>query len=290
MADASFDSDLSRDAALGEIQPGDAAADESSSAAPRSARWYTGVSIASIIGVLAVWELVSALKLYPPLFLPSPMLVAKTFYSLLVEPYGGHTLLAQTGYSLARVLVAFLLAVVTGVPLGLLMGRSKMFESVVNPFMQLYRPVPPLAFIPLLIVWFGIGELPKVLLIYLGTVPIIIMDTMAGVHSVKQAAVLTAESLGATRVQVLRYVVLPSVLPSIFVGMRVGIGIAWTCLVAAEMIAAVTGLGWMILHSSRYLRTDAIFVGILVIGVCGVLMDALLRWMEHRFIPWRGKY
>lgn len=289
MGDATADNRLSPDDELSDAA-GAGPLPRAPLVAPRSARWYRWISVASMLGVLVVWEIVSLLKLYPPLFLPSPLVVAQTFYSLLVEPYGGHTLLAQTGFSLARVLVAFVLSVVTGVPLGLLMGRSKTLEAVINPFMQLYRPVPPLAFIPLLIVWFGIGELPKVLLIYMGTVPIIIMDTMAGVHSVKHSAILTAESLGATRHQILRYVVLPSVLPSIFVGMRVGIGIAWTCLVAAEMIAAVSGLGWMILHSSRYLRTDAIFVGILVIGICGVLMDGLLRWMEHRLIPWRGMY
>lgn len=249
-----------------------------------------GISTLAVLVVLGIWNIVTSLHIYPPLFLPSPLSVAKQFYVLSVGNYGGLNLFQNTGISLARVMSGFVLAVITGVPIGVLMGRSQVIEAVLNPFMQLYRPVPPLAFIPLLIVWLGIGEAPKVVLIYIGTVPIIILDTLAGVKGVREVAIRVAASLGANRWQIMRYVLLPSALPSIFTGMRVGVGIAWTCLVAAEMIASTSGLGWMILNASRYLSTDVIFVGILTIGIIGVISDGILRALERWLIPWQGKW
>lgn len=253
-------------------------------------RMFLVISAVSIAVVVSLWAIVTSVGLFPPLFLPSPETVVTEMYSLLVTPYGGYGLIHNIAMSLLRVMAGFLLAVATGVPLGLLMGRSLVVEAAINPFMQLYRPVPPLAYIPLLIVWFGIGELPKILLIYLGTVPIIVMDTLSGVRNVKEVFVRVAASLGASRWQIMRYVLIPAALPSIFTGLRIGIGIAWTCLVAAEMIAATSGLGWMILNASRYLRTDIIFVGILSIGVIGLLNDWGLRIVERWLVPWSGKH
>lgn len=248
------------------------------------------VSVISIFVVLSVWTLLSGLHVYSALFLPSPLDVAGQFYQLTKGLYGGRDLIQQAIVSLVRVLLGFLVAVATGVPLGIWMGRSKVVEAAVNPFIQLYRPVPPLAFIPLLIVWFGIGEAPKIILIFMGTIPIIVLNTMSGVKSVQDLPIRVAISLGASKWQIMRYVLLPFSLPSIFTGMRLGIGIAWTCLVAAEMIAATSGLGWMILNASRYLSTDVIFVGILTIGFIGLIIDMILRGIERWIVPWQGKY
>jgi ABC-type nitrate/sulfonate/bicarbonate transport system permease component len=253
-------------------------------------RKYGLISACSVLFVLIVWTVLCWLQIFPPLFLPSPATIMKQLYLMTVQTYDGLSLIVHLLVSLGRVMIGFLFAVIVGVPLGLLMGRSKVADAIINPFIQLYRPVPPLAYIPILIVWFGIGELPKMLLIFVGTVPIIIMNTLSGVRSVKESAIRAALALGATNGQLLRYVLLPAALPHIFAGMRVGVGIAWTCLVAAEMIAATSGLGWMILNASRYLRTDIIFVGILVIGIIGLLIDALLRLIEKWAVPWQGKY
>lgn len=256
----------------------------------KPSRVYGLISTCSVVFVLVVWSILCWLEVFPALFLPSPATIVKQMYRMTVHNYDGLSLIVHVLVSLTRVMVGFLIAVIIGVPIGLLMGRSKVAGAIINPFIQLYRPVPPLAFIPILIVWFGIGELPKIFLIFVGTVPIIIMNTMAGVRSVKESAIRAALSLGATNGQLLRYVLLPASLPHIFAGMRVGVGIAWTCLVAAEMIAATSGLGWMILNASRYLRTDIIFVGIFVIGIIGLLIDSLLRLIEKWVIPWQGKY
>ena len=253
-------------------------------------RKYGLISAGSVLFVILVWAALCWLKIFPPLFLPPPATIIKQLYLMTIQDYDGVSLIVHLLVSLGRVMIGFIGAVIIGVPLGLLMGRSRVADAIINPFIQLYRPVPPLAYIPILIVWFGIGELPKILLIFVGTVPIIIMNTLSGVRSVKESAIRAALALGATNWQLLRYVLLPSALPQIFAGMRVGVGIAWTCLVAAEMIAATSGLGWMILNASRYLRTDIIFVGILVIGMIGLIIDALLRLIEKWAVPWQGKY
>jgi NitT/TauT family transport system permease protein/taurine transport system permease protein len=168
------------------------------------------------------------------------------------------------------------------------MARSDIIFNIIDPFMQFIRPVPPLAYIPLLVVWMGIGELPKVVLILVGTLPIIIISTASGVRNTPIGRIRVAQCLGASPLQLFFYTILPSALPEIFTGMRVGIGIAWSCLVAAELIAADAGLGWLVQYAGQQLQVGFIFVGIIAIGLLGYAMELVIRLLEKLAVPWKG--
>jgi taurine transport system permease protein len=169
------------------------------------------------------------------------------------------------------------------------MGMSRIFRGIFDPPIEFYRPIPPLAYLPLVIIWFGIGEVSKVILIYLACFAPMALSTRAGVRSVSIEQVHVAYSLGATRSQVLRHVVFRAALPEILTGMRIGIGFGWTTLVAAEMVAAAAGLGYMILNASEFLMTDVVVMGIVIIGLVALSSDLLMRYLEHKLVPWKGK-
>jgi ABC-type nitrate/sulfonate/bicarbonate transport system permease component len=245
-------------------------------------------TLIALICAIGLWELVTALHLFPPFALPSPVAVWHAFVLLVTQGYGGHSLLDDIWISVVRIAIGFVGAVVLGVPIGLGMARSPLVFRVIDPFLQFIRPVPPLAYIPLLVVWFGIGELPKILLILVGTVPVIIIGTISGVRGTPALRLAVARTLGASETQIFRHVILPSVLPEIFTAMRVGIGVAWTCLVAAELIAADQGLGWLVQYAGQALQVALVIVGIIVIGILGYAMELLIRVAERRAVPWRG--
>jgi taurine transport system permease protein len=188
-----------------------------------------------------------------------------------------------------RLLTGFGLAAITAIPLGLVMGFSDTIRKVVDPLIELYRPLPPLAYYTLLIVWLGIGEASKIALLYLAAVPPLLLSAMAGVRSISRRRIESAYALGASRRQVLMHVAFPSCLPGIFTGMRVGIGFAYTTLVSAEIVAAAAGIGWMVLDASRFLRTDIIFVSIFIMALTGWALDRIIRIGEHFLVPWRGQ-
>jgi len=183
--------------------------------------------------------------------------------------------------SVLRVLVGFVGAVLIGVPIGLLMGRVEFVFNALDPLLQFGRPIPPLAYIPMLIVWFGIGELPKVLLILVGTLPVIIINTILGVRTTLPQRVRVAQCLRATRFQIFLYVIFPSALPAIFTAMKVGIGFAWTYLVAAELLAADSGLGWLVWQAGQQIQVVVIIQGIIIIGILGYAMELGIRALER---------
>jgi NitT/TauT family transport system permease protein/taurine transport system permease protein len=246
-------------------------------------------TVIALICALALWQLVSVLQIFPPIALPPPKAVWKALVLLLLHEYGGHSLYDDIWISAVRIALGFAGAVILGVPIGLGMARNALIFRIVDPFLQFVRPVPPLAYIPLLVVWFGIGELPKVLLILVGTVPVIIIGTISGVKGTPALRLSVARTLGASETQIFRYVILPSALPEIFTAMRVGIGVAWTCLVAAELIAADQGLGWLVQYAGQALQVAIVIVGIVVIGILGYGMELLIRLAERRAVPWRGQ-
>lgn len=243
---------------------------------------------AVIISAVVAWQILCDLHIFPSIALPSPISVWRTFLKLITNGYGGHTLFVDIWVSSLRIGIGFIAAVVIGVPIGLMMARITFVFRAVDPFLQFIRPVPPLAYIPLLVVWFGIGELPKVLLILIGTIPVIIIGTMSGVRATPHLRISVAKTLGATERQIFRHVILPSALPEIFTSMRVGIGFAWTCLVAAEMIAASEGLGWLVQYAGQALQVSIVMVGIIVIGILGYAMELVIRVVERWAVPWRG--
>ncbi|HLI15217.1 MAG TPA: ABC transporter permease [Acidimicrobiales bacterium] len=243
------------------------------------------VVLAAAIGI---WQAVTSLQVFPSVALPAPIDVYHAFVHTATVGYLGETLGKDVLYSVLRVTVGFVGAVVLGVPIGLLMAEFDPVHRVIDPFLQLGRPVPPLAYIPLFVVWFGLGELPKVLLILVGTIPIIIINTIGGVRNVPQERINVARCLGANRRQIFVRVILRSILPDIFTGMRVGIGIAWSTLVAAELIAASVGLGWLVEQAATQLQTGIVIGTIIVIGILGYLMELGIRIAERVVIPWRG--
>jgi taurine transport system permease protein len=247
------------------------------------------VSLAAVAAVLLLWFVAGELQLANPLFLPPPGEVLLTGRDLIVEGYRGVSLFGHTFVSVGRALLAFLIAALTGIPIGLMMGMSPTFNAALDPFVQFLRPLPKLALIPLVIVWFGIGEFSKFLLIYLSTFLTIVVASAAAVMSVPEGRIRAALSLGVNRWRLFRYVILPSALPELFTGVRVGIGIGWTTLIAAEMIASSSGLGWMVMNASSYLRTDVVMLGILILGITGYLLDLALVAAQTYWVHWMGK-
>lgn len=246
------------------------------------------IGSAAVLVLLFAWALLAHYRVVKPLFLPSPAAVLRAFAEAGGSGYNGLSLSQHLAASAARVLTAFALAGLTGIPLGLAMGQSRYVRAVFDPLIEFTRPVPPLALQPLLIIWVGIGDLGKVALLFTAIFGIFVVAAAAGVRSVAVDRIRAARSLGAAPWQVFVHVMLPSALPEIFTGARVAMGTAWTTIVAAEMVASVSGIGWLVLNASRYLRSDVIVVGIIVMAATGFTLDHAIRALEHRLVPWRG--
>ena len=247
------------------------------------------ISIATIVLLFLAWYLVTRLGLIKPLFLPSPHAVWQQFYEYLTGIANDKPLWQHFIASILRVAVAFWLAFLTAVPIGIAMGMSRTVRGIFDPPIEFYRPLPPLAYLPLIIIWFGIDETPKVLLIYLACFAPLALAARSGMKSAAPEQINAAYSMGASYSQVIRFVILPAAMPEILVGMRIAIGFGWTTLVAAEMVAANVGLGQMVLNASNFLRTDIVIMGIIVIGVVAYVFDIFMRWVERRLVPWKGK-
>ena len=247
------------------------------------------ISVVTIVSLLVAWAVVTNAGWIKPLFLPSPQAVFQQFVEYLTGAANDKPLWQHFVASMGRVFAAFALAVVTAVPVGIAMGMSRVARGIFDPPIEFYRPLPPLSYLPLIIIWFGIDELPKVLLIFLSCFAPLALAARSGMKSASQEQINAAYSMGASYGQVIRHIILPSALPEILVGMRIAIGFGWTTLVAAEMVAANVGLGQMVLNASNFLRTDIVIMGIIVIGVIAYLFDLLMRWVEKRLVPWKGR-
>ena len=247
------------------------------------------ISVVTIFALLLIWFIVTQLGLIKPLFLPSPQAVFEQFMLYLTGEANDKPLWEHFAASMFRVFSAFALACLTAIPVGIAMGMSRWARGIFDPPIEFYRPLPPLAYLPLIIIWFGIAELPKVLLIYLACFAPLALAARSGMKSASQEQINAAYSMGASYGQVIWHVILPSALPEVLVGMRIAIGFGWTTLVAAEMVAASTGLGQMVLNASNFLRTDIVIMGIFVIGIVAYLFDLLMRWVERKAVPWKGR-
>jgi taurine transport system permease protein len=246
------------------------------------------ISVLTVLLGLGMWYLVTKAGWVKPLFLPSPGAVWQQFFEYLTGQANDKPLWQHVLASLSRVMLAFVLACLSAIPLGIAMGVLPWLRGVADPLLEFYRPLPPLAYLPLIIIWFGIDETPKVLLIYLGCFAPLVLAARSGMRSASQEQIHAAYSMGASRAQVIRHVLLPAALPEILVGMRIAIGFGWTTLVAAEMVAASVGLGQMVLNASNFLRSDIVIMGIFVIGLLAYGFDALMRLAERRLVPWKG--
>lgn len=172
----------------------------------------------------------------------------------------------------------------------MLSGYSERVRAVFEPIIAFIRPLPPLGYYTIIILWMGIGDGSKILLLFLGALAPVFVSCVAGVTRVKQDYINRARTLGAGKGQIFLHVILPASLPDIFVGLRNAMSVAYATSVAAEMVAAVSGIGWMVLDASKYLRSDVIFVGIIIMGITGILLDRILLCLETRIVFWKGKY
>ena len=257
-------------------------------------RWpfsrHLTLSLTTLTVLLAIWWAVAAAQWISPLFLPAPGLVLQKLIAI-ASPQGfmDATLWQHLAASLARIVVALLAATIIGIPVGIAMGLSPTVRGILDPLIELYRPVPPLAYLPLMVIWFGIGETSKVLLIYLAIFAPVAMSALAGVKSAQQVRIRAAQSLGASRTQVLWLVILPGALPEILTGLRIGLGVGWSTLVAAELIAATRGLGFMVQSAGEFLATDVVLAGIAVIAMIAFGLELGLRALQRRLTPWHGE-
>lgn len=236
--------------------------------------------------ILTAWIIVTSLKLVSPTLIPSPQRVIITFKTILIAGYNGISFWTHLGMTLMRLLVAIILAILTGVPIGMFSGMSQKVYQAVDSLIQFYRPIPPLAYYTLLILWFGIGETSKIVLLYLAALAPIYLAAVDGVHHVSREYILSARTLGANQRFIFKHVIFPAAIPEIFTGIRTAIGVTFSTLVSAEMVASTSGIGWMIIDASKYLKSDVMFVGIILLGIIGYLIDFLLKKFQAKYIFW----
>ncbi len=234
----------------------------------------------AVVAILIVWQLVIAAFRPHDSLLPPPELAAREFWTL----FASGELFVHAGTSLARVLSAWCITGAIAIPLGLAMGWSRRMEKIIDPFVELFRPISPLAWIPLAILWFGIGEAGKVFVVCVATFFPTLLSTIAGVKRIDPVLIHAGQVLGCTdQASLFRKVILPAALPSIVVGMRISFGTGWAAIIAAELVAARSGLGYLIANGMEILRADKVLVGMAIIGVLGVCFDAFFRYLNRRY-------
>lgn len=245
--------------------------------------WGTAVSI------LLLWLIVSEFGLIDQNLVPTPQAVFAAFIEIMENGYKNFTLLEHLGESMKRLVIAFVLSCVTAVPLGIASGYNSRIRAIIEPIIEFYRPLPPLAYYTLLVLWMGIENESKISLLYLACFAPAYISCVSAVIKIREDYINSAFTVGASRLQVIVHVIFPACLPDIFTGLRTSLGVAYTTLVSAEMVAANSGIGWMVLDASRYLRSDIIFLGIIVMGITGILLDRGIQRIERRVVPWKGK-
>jgi ABC-type nitrate/sulfonate/bicarbonate transport system permease component len=235
--------------------------------------------------MLVIWQVTAELRIYNPILLPPPTRVLQSAISMI----GSGELFRHFADSVQRIAFANLIAISAAVPLGIFMGRYKVVEDLMDGLLNILRPIPPLAWIPLAILWFGLGERSVVFITLISAFFAILINTIAGVRAVDKSLPRAALTLGASQSDLIKDVILPAALPHIFTGIRIALGVSWMSIVAAELIASSSGLGYMINYYREVLRSDLILVGMLTIGVVGFSMDRVLLWLERKLLPWRAK-
>lgn len=246
------------------------------------------LSIITVFVIVILWFAATALNWVDRKLIPSPSEVWAAFISV-CQDYKGHSLLQHIGVSMQRLFVAFALAVITAVPLGLLSGFSKKVRAIFEPIIEFYRPLPPLAYYTLLVLALGIDNASKIALLFLACFAPIYVSCVSAVVRVNRDYINSAYTLGAKKGLVFFSVIFPSCLPEMFTGLRTSIGVGYSTLVAAEMVAANVGIGWMVLDAKNWLRNDIVFVGIIIMGITGILINVILNLVERKFVPWSGK-
>lgn len=241
---------------------------------------YLGILIWVIF--FGTWQLASSLGWVNALLVPGPIDVIEVLRELIFE----RGFVSDIFDSIWRVVISFLLASAVAIPLGILMGSFHGLESFFNPFVSAWRYLPAPSFIPVLLMWFGTGETPKLALLFIGVVFFLITMVMDYTKKIRVELLETAETLGANRNQLVRTVIIPAVLPDIFIAMRQMLAVTWTYLVIAEIVASTTGIGAMMMRARRFLHTDEIMAGIMIIGVLGLLFDLFFRYLHRKLFAY----
>ena len=250
--------------------------------APISRRAYWVLAVTGLVTPLLMWAALAAWGGMDPTFMPSPLAVLSKTWDWALE----NNLLEDMGISVYRVVAGFVLSAVIALPLGLLIGSFRSVQALLEPLTDLIRYMPAVAFIPLVMLWVGIDEGSKISIIFIGTFFQMVLMVAEDVRRVPAAQVEAAQTMGANRRELIEKVILPSAKPALLDTMRITMGWAWTYLVVAELVAANSGLGYAILRAQRFLQTDTIFAGIIVIGLIGLVTDQLFRWLHRRAFPW----
>jgi len=243
---------------------------------------YLALALSSFAFFLVIWSILTYGKVVDPLFLPTPGRVLQAGIDLFVD-FGFTNDILNSVY---RVMLGFIAAAILGVPLGLFMGTFKVAEAITEPVVGFIRYMPASAFIPLFILWLGIGDVEKIAIIFVGSFFQLVLMVAVVAKNVHQDMLETAYTLGAKRFQVIRKVLLPASLPGIVETLRIIVGWAWTYIIVAELVASASGIGYMIISSQRMLRTGNIIFGILTIGMLGLITDYFFKWFYNRLFPW----
>ncbi len=247
------------------------------------------VSACSILALLGLWSFVTLGGWLGVKVLPSPVDLVQQAWTLVQKGYVGTPFSAHFTASLLRAATGFLGAMALGIPLGLMIGFYPVFAAAVTPIFAFIRPIPSIAFIPLVILWFGIGEFSKVVLIFNAAFLYIVLNCAAGVRSVPRDLIRAGQSLGLSRRQLFRDVIFPASLPHVLTGIKMGLVVSWTVVVAAELVAAQQGLGYMIMDAATYFRIPDLYIGIAVIGLIGFGLEMVQARIERSMLHWSGK-
>ena len=248
-----------------------------------------GWTVITVAFVLFLWALSDAFNWIEPIFWPRMADVWNQFVIISSEGYRNATLLEHIGVSVMRILGGFALGCLVGIPLGFAVALSRTLNRIFDPIIEFFRPMPPLALIPLVILWFGIDESAKIFLLFLASLWIMALSTRSGAMATNIAKVHCAYTLNANKRQILFKIILPNALPEIFTGMRIAMGVCWGTVVAAELVAAESGIGMMIMVASKFLSTDIVVLGVILISIIAYAIDILMRVLEAKLVPWRGK-
>lgn len=250
---------------------------------------FSLISWATVAIILLSWYLATERGLVSGFVLPSPASLWAEFCLLVVKGYAGKSLSEHVLTSLFRTFTGLGLGIAVGVPVGLLMGYSRVANAILGPIFSFLRPIPPIAFIPLMILYFGIGEFSKVALIFLAALYYVVLNTSAGVRTVPQDLVRAGQNMGLTRVQLFSKVVFWAALPHIMTGVKTATAISWAIVVAAELIAAQAGLGFMVMDATTFFRVPNVYIGIIIIGLIGVTLEVVTLAIDRRLLHWMGK-
>lgn len=250
---------------------------------------YLLVSVATVGVLLVVWAVATLYLRISPMVLPSPVALGERVQALLTQGYSGQPLYVHIGWSLFRSMTGFLCGVALAIPIGLLMGYSRTINAMLQPVFGFFRPIPPIAFIPLMVIWFGIGELSKILLIFAASFNYTVLSSAAGMRSVPTQLIRAGMNLGLTQWQLFTSVMLPAAMPHILTGVKTSAAVSWAILVAAELIAAQAGIGFVIMDAGTFFRITDVFIGIVIVGAIGLSIEVVISAIERRLLHWQGK-